>query len=349
MIYLLGWATIYLTIAIQAITKYRGRFFIFCILPLLAAIAFFRANVGTDTLNYERMFFNFVNSYSWDGREPGFVAVGWFFSQLSPSIEIAVRLLSLVFFSLIAWFTLRSDYNERYLLLAYILPVLSYNYSMNALRISLAFNVILLAVQALRRYGDKQALSIGLASLLFHYSSLVSLVYIGISQRKLSRKSSLIYMILVLSIALVFFFTSDVYFINKFDTYLDKTSPSVFSGLSIILPLLLVVGGMMKGCLPRSEKMKLSVLALVSISLAWALSQYSYSGLRVLDILSFTIPLSIMASYSRLKLEFDRVLKICVLCGGIVSAIATYHRFLAGYEQGQTPWLPYETWLKLLV
>lgn len=345
MIYLLGWSTLYFTWLLQGFSGYRGRFFLLLSLFILGSIAFFRGDVGTDTRNYELMFIQFSEGYQWDGRELGFVVLARLLSAITPSIEIAVRAVSLVLFVWLAWFVHRSDRNERTMLLLYFLPVFVYQYGMNALRAGLAFALILLMTQALRRASGKKAMILGATSVFFHYSALVPLAYLYLTHRAWMKLSTLAWASMFMVAAGAVFVLAQGYFLDKMSAYTNMYSPSLLSGVSIVVPLCLILIGMLFGRLPVSEKSKLFVLGVSSLSASWLLARLSYAGLRILDLLAYAVPLSILMAYSRHRLPIERVLSGALLLAGLLSAIAAYYRFTSEYTIGSSPWLPYQTWL----
>lgn len=342
MVYLFGWFATYFGLMLQGLSRYRGRTFLYCLLAYFAALAFLRGNVGTDTANYQLMLADFIHGYIWDGREPGFVVLGWALASLSPSVEVATRVIALVFFALLAVFVARSDRNERFLFMVYILPAFAYLYSMNVLRIGLASAFLLLAVQQIRIHGSASALKFGLLALLFHYSSALSLLYIAISQRTLLRFSSLLGVLILLSLVGSAFLMAEFYIMDKVAQYQTAQASGAMSGLSKIAIVVLFIAAIMLGRLPIMEKSKLIVLGLVLTILGWAGSQISYAGLRVLDLISFAMPLSILASYTRYGLEFEKLTKLLMVFSGILSTFSIYRGFVLEYGEGKSPFLPYE-------
>lgn len=342
MVYLFGWLATYFGLTLQGLSKYRGRIFIYCLLAYFAGLAFIRGNVGTDTVNYELMLADIAHGYVWDGREPAFVALGLLLVSVFPTAEVATRVIALVFFALLTVFVFRSDRNERFLLMAYILPAFAYLYSMNVLRIGLASAFLLLSVQQIRVRGSTSALKVGLLTFLFHYSSVLSLIYIDISQRAWLKFTSFFVMLFLLTLAGGAFLTAEFYMMDKVAQYQTAQVPGVLSGLSKIIIVILFVAGIMSGKLPTMEKAKLILLGLTFTLLGWFFSQFSYAGLRVLDLISFTMPLSILASYSRVGFEFERPIKTIMVASGILSAFSIYRGFILEYGEGKSPFLPYE-------
>ena len=134
----------------------------------------------------------------------------------------------------------------------------------------------------------------------------------------------------------------DFYFLDKLDGYKEMQTPGALSGISKIVPLVLILIGLMMGTLPTALKFKLFMLSITVILAAWLLTQHTYARLRFLDLLSFSVPLSILATYSRLKLNFDIPIKIGMLVAGLISAIGVYRGFILNYAVGKSPFMPYE-------
>lgn len=346
MIYLVGWMGCLLALMIPGFVRYRGHFFVFILLFFFLGVAFLRGAVGTDTANYERMLTDFVDTYyTWTGREPGFVALGWLLAALAPTVEVGVRLISLVFFALITFFVVRADKNELFLLLAYILPIFAYQYSMNALRIGLASAFILLMVQEIRLRGGKAAIKYGAIAALFHYTILLSVVILFLSQQPWGRLSTVlknIALLLLLSFGLI---SVDFYVADKIEVYTsgDYSKPSALSGLSILVPNIIILIGVLFSFFPKKEKFKLFFLFLLVFGSGMIITQFTYAGLRILNLGGFIIPLCILASYSRLGLKFGHGFKFSLLMAGVLGAAGVYRGFLISYGEGTTPFLPYET------
>ena len=302
MIYLLGWFTLYLSWFVQSATRYRGRFFLLFCLLVFGGISFFRADVGTDTASYESMFLDFINEYQWNGLEPAFVLLALFLSGVMPSVEIAVRAVSLVFFGFLVWFLYRSDNNERILLLLYLLPVFAYQYSMNTLRAGLAFSFILLATQELRQGKEKSAIIFGLSGVFFHYSAIISIIYIFLSIRSWFKFLNIFWAAIILMLVGTAYIFNQDYFLSKFALYTEYVAPSPLSGLSIVFPLALILVGVLFGRLPKKEKIKLFFLGFLGISSSWLLIRFSYAGLRFLDLFAYAVPLSVLMAYARCRL-----------------------------------------------
>jgi len=78
----------------------------------------------------------------------------------------------------------------------------------------------------------------------------------------------------------------------------------------------------------------------------WALAIYSYAGLRLLDLITFVFPLTILSAYQEKGLSFDIIISIAFFAAGILSVAAFYRSILIEFP-GPTPFLPYKTFLTL--
>jgi hypothetical protein len=344
MIYIIGWALIYFFFIIQNKLHYHGKFFIFFLLFFLSMIAFLRGDIGTDTHIYEGMLASFSYKYELDnGIEPGFVALGWTVGKIAPNMEIAVRFLSLVYFFLLSLFLYWSDRNERIFLLIYILPVFAYIYSMNGLRIGLASCFILLAVQFFRREKRKTMLLFGFIGFLFHYSILIPILYLLLHSSSVLKFKNILYILLLLSLLLIPITLNVDFFLKKYDAYSNFQSPSALSGLSIIIPMFIMLISMALTSFKNDQKCKIITLGLAALILGYFLASQSYAGLRILDLLRFAIPVSILLTYQRLNARLDKVFIISLLIASLMTAFTIYLNFLGMYNTGRNSWLPYET------
>jgi|TARA_B110000914_G_scaffold223044_1_gene237729 hypothetical protein len=348
MIYLAGWAAAYSVLFVQAITRYKGPVLIFGVILFFASIAFFRGTVGTDTGTYGVAFSRYLDS-AWNGQEPGFIVLGAALTALFQDATLAVRAVALVFFFLAAVYIKRADQNEKFFFLAYVLPLMGYQYSMNIIRDGLATIIVILAVQAFRKGSFKRAFFTGIPAIFFHYSSLFSLSYIAISQRPWLRFLSVAYTLGLLVFSTLAFLVAELYFVEKALLYAPeaeaKGSSQVVASLFGFFRVSIILGVLLFGKLPTGEKLKLIVLGELFLLTAAFVSQYSYAGIRLYLLVSIVCPLSILASYSRLGLKFERGLKAALIASSLLGAAAAYKGFLSTKGQNLHAFLPYDTWL----
>jgi hypothetical protein len=344
MIYLAGWAAIYCLFLVQAGTRYRGPILIVGLLFYFSAVAFFRGDIGTDTGTYESIFRTITGTYYvWNGLEPGFVILGMALIAILQDIDLAVRAVALVIFSIMAVFVIRGDRNERFLCLAYVLPLSAYYYSMNTLREGIAACILLLAVQAIRKGTLKRVFWTGFPAILFHYSALFSVSYIVISQRPWLKFGSVLGMLALLVLSGTGYLLAEVWFSGKAAMYAptdEKGGEYFLSSIFGITRVSIILVVLLFGKLPAAEKFRLIFLGELFLLIAGVLAQYSYAGIRLYGIVSLVCPLSILASYSRLGLNFERSLKAVFIASSLIGAFAAYWGFNA-----TRAWLPYYTWL----
>ncbi|KKN81025.1 hypothetical protein LCGC14_0323960 [marine sediment metagenome] len=342
MIYLFGWLMILFFLFVQEIARYRGKVLLIFLLIFFCTLSFIRGDVGTDTVNYEIMFYDFTSNYNWDGREPLFVVLANVLSYFSPTIEIAVRATSFVFFGLIACFVFVSNRNERFLLMSYILPAFVYQYGMNGLRLGIASALFLIAVQFFSKRGKMPAVLSALASIFFHYSMIFSVLFVVFTQRPWLKFSSVLGGFFLLVCAIGGLMVIDIYVGSKFDNYKEMQALGSTSGLSKIVPMAFIVLGVFFSNLPRVERTKVIITGTLLISGAWVVTQFSYAGLRLLDLLAFSLPLAVLATYSRLNLDFNRPLKLFMILAGLLSAAGLWRGFMLDYGVGDAPFMPYQ-------
>lgn len=342
MVYLVGWFLVYFVTSINELLRYRGRFLIVVLLTFFAAVAMLRGEVGTDTAAYTSIFANLSQGFDWDRIEPGFVFFGGVAGHLMMNPDLIVRVVSLIFFLLLLVFVWHSDRNERFFLIAYFIPAFAYQYSMNVLRLAIATALFLLAVQAWRRRDKLSTGIFALASPLFHYSIVFSLVFIYISQiRWRSVSSIVVFLIILVLVNAVASTVLDSYLSSKYILYSEYDSPSSLSGLSKIVPMIVVAAGVLLGALGSADKYKLITLGVGMVIIGIVISQFSYAGLRILDLVSVAFPLSVLTTYSKYNMRFDRSVKVALLLAGLIAAAGVFRGFVLEYGEGPSPFLPY--------
>ncbi|MBV4454521.1 MULTISPECIES: EpsG family protein [Pseudomonas] len=326
---------------LTALSGYRTRLFSAVALLFLLFVSVFRGAVGTDTNTYETVVGRLMERLSWTGMEPGFVFMSWLLGELTGSAVIAVRLVSVIIFIILFLYLFRSDKNEKFLLLSYMLPAFVYQYTMNGLRIGIAAMLLLLAVQKIRKLQKLSGLALALSALMFHYSSLVSLIFIWASQARWARASNILIVPFASAVVLAIFSVNGDYFSAKLLSYQGSESPSPFSGLGKIAVVLVLVVGVALSKLPRTERSKLIFLGTGFTVFFWMVSSISYAGLRFLDLISFAYPLAILLTYGRCQLDFDRAIKIFLFFAGLIAVFSSYRNFVSEYGEGPSPFLPY--------
>ncbi|WP_323147149.1 EpsG family protein [Pseudomonas marginalis] len=341
MIYLIGWFVLIIALVMTSLSGYRTSFFIYCSLFFLLIMSFFRGLVGTDTYAYEVIMERLSDGFSLAGMEPGFVFVSWLLLQVVDNAPLTVRLVGCMIYCALFFYLYRSDKNEKFLLVSYILPAFIYQYTMNGLRIGMAAMLILLATQQFRRIKTRSAYVLAVTSLTFHYSALVSLILIWASKVSWVKASNILVVPIAILSVLVFFYANEDYFSNKLVSYQDFDSPSSFSGVGKILTLLVIFFGVLVSNLLTADKAKLLFLGIGCMLVFWIVSIFSYAGLRFLDLLSFSFPLCVLTAYSNRGLELGKLVKLSFVIAGLIAAVMSYRNFLYEEGTGPSPFLPY--------
>lgn len=340
MVYIVGWLSMFLTTFLFPIKGWK--LFGFLVLLYCGFIAFFRADVGTDTTSYIAIFDAIRLGGPIAFNEFGFYLLAKSLLMIFADPIIAVKAVSLIFFILLGIFFLKADKNESFLFISYLLPAFSYAYSMNALRIGIAFSIFILIFQSISKheYSIKKWKYLFIP-VFFHYSIFIFPVLMYIYNTKWLSSRFFIGILFISFIFVFFIFFYEDYFVIKTALYSNYSAPSVFSGARSILPIIIILIGTLCGKLLLIDKFKVVITSLMLIILAMIMTQFTYAGLRVLDLLSSIIPLIILFFYQQQKINFDIFLRISLILAGAIYATATYFGFVGEYGNGSSPFLPY--------
>jgi len=342
MVYLFGWAAMFIVALLQYHKIGGERLFVGVVLSYCTFVAFFRGNVGTDTSTYVTIFENIQNDVYVPPVEVGFTVLAKGILTVLPDIDLAVRFFSLLYFGCLFLYLIRSNRDERFLLLSFVLPVFSYSHSLNVIRIGLASVICLLIVQSIRRSGLIGKGKYFLLSFLMQYSSLLIPLFFYASIADYRNGRFLRYMVAATFFIMTFVLISFNYIEEKIIIYEDSSSPSLYSGA-----LHLVVGCVLTmvlffGKLPRSDKKKIALWCMFSICAAFIFSRYNYAGLRLLDMLVFIVPVSIVYLYNKNNMRLDRSVKFALFFCGLILSVNAYINYIQEEGQGESPFLPYE-------
>jgi hypothetical protein len=331
------------------LARFRFKIFAYISLLVLGFIATLRGNVGNDTLMvYEPMARSILAGVFRQGlMEPGLPLILKSLLLLSISPAIAVRILSIIFTILIFVFIAKADRTEFYYLLTFMFP-LFFTYSMNIIRFGIASALLLLEFQYQRRNKWLGAVIFSVLSLIFHYSMLIPILLLYFfSFRAPSYRLSLYFVVIMVIVAVIVYF-SEYYFYAKFTMYVEASRlPNITSGISKVLVNLVLIFGVFFSRLPATKKRLLIFVIFGLTTIFWVLTQYSYVGLRFLDLIAFSTPLLIIRVYDQSNLKIDSAFKLSLLVCGIIIVVFLYRNFLADYGGIQTatlsPFLPYHT------
>ncbi|MDQ7040907.1 MAG: EpsG family protein [Rhodothermus sp.] len=340
MIYLIGWLLVYYYLVVRLLVRHRVRLLALGVIVLLGALAIFRGAVGTDTFSYEKAV---IDSERMAGIEPGFWLLTALLHSLLQDPVLVIRGVACVFTVLLCWFVWKADDDELFFVMAFVVPVFFYAFSMNVLRMGLASVIFLLALQLDRRQQLQKALLLAFVSILFHYSVVFVILYLWLIDNKLSGKGKVVGIIgIVLFVVLLILF-NETYFEIKLKSYVMIEPPGMLSGLSRIILCMVLLAGVVFSSLPPREKHRLFWWTLLFMGMFWGITRISYAGLRLLDLLIFTLAVAIMRSYGRTGQPVDRIVKASWLLAGLLGAAAMYRNMLQERFWSPSPWLPYHT------
>lgn len=319
-----------------------GRFMAGLAIFFCAFIAFFRGNVGTDTSAYISIFEDVANGASAPYVELGFGFLTNSFLFLFSDPELSVKIVSLIFFGLLFIFLIRSNRDERFLLLSFVLPVFSYSYSMNVLRAGIAAAIALLIFQSVMRSGVEGKLKYFFLSISFQYTAVVMPLFFYVLSGRWVGKIPRKYILFSAFLFVVFAIEYKEYFFDKISLYQRYESPNIYSGLSNLTLIIFILFFLSFGYLPKRDKIRIILRASLAAIVIWVFSRFSYAGLRVLDMLTFVIPWVIFFLYRENNIPLDRYVRFGIYISGIIFSFNIYIGYVAGQGEGDSPFLPYK-------
>lgn len=344
MVYFLGLGLLYFSWVVETFTRYKGNFFYCSSLLFCGALAVLRGQVGTDTHNYEVITGSFREGAGIDGWEPGFVWAVKFLQVFFTSDSVVIRLVSLCFTLALIRLVFKGGRDWRYFIMIFFVPAYFFAYSMNVLRLGLAtLMMFYLVVSVIEGNKIFKAVLFGVAAVLFQYSIIFSLFFIGMASIKFWQGKRLVWVLVACSLAIGFLFLKADYVIFKLNTYSDSDYVNVggFSGLSIVVVVCIILMGVMFSNLPRAAKGKLVCLGGGMMLVFYLMAFYTYAGLRLLDLLSVSLALAAVVQHAQADEEFNAFFKVSLFLAGLTSALFTAKGFIQFEGVGDSPFLPY--------
>ncbi|MDY0309057.1 MAG: EpsG family protein [Castellaniella sp.] len=311
---------------------------------VVGVVAIFRGATGTDTVAYEQL--------SMQVRESGIFTVGVepFFGLLLKALQQTgladtgvVRLVSGLEVALLLAYVWRSVPNEQYLLLSVILPVFFYEFSMNALRIGLASILFLCAMQwvARQRQLGTTSLALAVASCVTHYTAVLYPVFLVSTLRRWSFRFLLGGAILCGLAVIAVILMNSAYLISRLHSYSAFPAPSRFSGLASIVQNAAVSMAIWKSTLSHGQKLRLLSAMWLVAACFFGVVQFSYAGLRLLELVVFIAPLATVYAHEIEGKLMNASARIWLFAFGLVSMVFVFRRFLVESPDSLAPFLPY--------
>ncbi|WP_243614342.1 EpsG family protein [Shimia aestuarii] len=341
MIYTFSYMVLGLSALVSVSRQWRlAKALAFIVLALCTILAFARGDVGTDTLAYESLVTVFVQSTGWIGIEPGFIAYVRLAENISDNTVLITRGISLIFGGLTLIFCIRASRDELFVMLAYFAPNYFFQMSMNGLRIGIATVAFLCAVQLIRRGRKMHAMVYLGVAVAFHVSIVFAIVLMSFTLIKVSRARSLMMPVMALVLTLGLVAVAQEYIGDKVGAYTEIVSPGLFSGLSPIARIFVIVMAALSLPLAAAEKKWAFATILLATLLSYAMSTQSYAGLRFLEIIASVVPFLFLMKLDQ-STPLNRRFCLGLTIAGILGGLNTLRGFYASQGLGGAPFIPY--------
>ena len=272
--------------------------------------------------------------------EPGFVLLAKFFHSISDSVAMAVNLFSFLFFSIIAVYLFRSTRAEAIYLVGYFGPQYFIFYSMNGLRIGLASATFLLALQCWKRNQRLLYISLIGISISFHFTITLAIFVFFFFVKPLRGAKPIVLRIVASIFLLIAVYFLQEYISEQSDIYSDVSRLSVVAGLSFLLKITLLMFFVWRIPLSKGELRSKFIISMVILTICFAIALASYAGLRILDIMTWVIPLLFIYALDERK-YFGRNFAIGLTLVGLVGGLGILRNISDSVAVGFSPFLPY--------
>lgn len=227
---------------------------LFLILVFFACFRYVDVGIGgSDALVYIDWFkdgirpgFDLISVITLKQQEPLFFAMTFIIRSITDNYLIYFFVIySIIIGAYLKFFS--RNFESRMMMLPIILFIINYIYSFSAIRSSMALAIGLLAIDAYRRNKKMHALLLGIIAFLFHYSSIIIIVFFlfyEVYNRKIfKRKLSLTFALIVTTIIMVVFLdqASTILESTKYRAYLSNPNnlrgqlPTIFFAIITLL------------------------------------------------------------------------------------------------------------------
>ena len=312
----------------------------FVVLGFFAVLAVARGDVGTDTLTYETLVGVYIEETGWIGIEPGFIAYVRLAHLVTDNAVLITRGLSLVFFALILIFLWRASRDETFVLLAYFAPIYLVQMSMNGLRIGIATAAFVCAMQLFRRGRNRNAVAYLVLAISFHVSIVFAIVLMALTRIEISRAKTLFLPVLGLMAAMIVAITAQGYLEDKVTDYATIVSPGVFSGLSPVGRILIILFSAVTLPISRADKRWMLVTILTATVISYGVAINSYGGLRLLEIIASVAP-SLLLMRIDPSTPLNRRFRLGLALAGLLGGLNTLRGMFASANLEGSPFVPY--------
>ncbi len=344
-IYLVLWLAVYCMIGAVAMRAVPHRLAAVVLVLVFGFFAVMRGSVGTDTVDvYESMAGDLLsNGFAANIIEPGFRALLYGFARWTDSPQLAVRGIALVFAALLLAFAVRANKVESWYLFALFIPAFFIALSFNAERIGIACAILLLSLRDSRLGRPRRSMVLLFGSLLFHYSSVVILAHTWLVESRVHTKRFIVTAVAALLVATAFAYIGYAYVLQKYTLYAlsGYEAPGPLSGLSQVAIVAIILAGLRHFHMERQLRQRTLWVTIALCVTFWAITRYSYAGLRLLDLLAFALPYSLLRAIARGDAMLTSRAKGVFVVAGFVGATFFLRNMLVEPTTSVSPFIPY--------
>ena len=316
-------------------TRWPRTFFFIGLLPMIF-IALLRGNVGIDTAVYLQELQLIAEAGEYIRMfEPLFEGLILFFSSFLDSPRAVLAALGAL---TTAFLVMGATQKNQSLLFfcAFIIPVYYFDMVMNGVRYGLSFAIVFWALIYLRDGKEKRFMAwVVVASLIQSSGGLLGLMLYVLHSR---RWRVLIGCTILFAVG---FAGAYPYFMAKLQNYSEIYTESVFSGLSTLIVTVAALFIWMLDPGTRKNTFSACCILLGVSFLMFGVAQYSYAGLRLLQLVSFATFLYFIISMSSSRVTLSNVSKAALLGVAVIAFILKMKNFADSFNEGPSPFVPY--------
>lgn len=339
-VYLLGYLLLFLGSILWFRTYPKVKIIYAIGLLYIFILIVFRGNVGTDTGTYESII-DMIDRNTWTKQvtEFGFSFSIALLKSSNLSSPIILRILTACYVFLLTLIIYVSKENIRQVIMVYFIPATIYVLSMNALRLGLAINLLILALLLYQRYRVISYACL-IASLSFHVTVFI-LIPLLILLGNLNYKLILgILLSIIISGGIMLIFQEHIE--NKLSLYSNYASPSIYSGLSNILIFIVLLCFCVTYPISQKYKLVFSIIMIALVVCSFIIAKFSYAGLRLLQLFIIFMPL-LFIYLANVKYRVEKMPKHSfwiLFFSSFMTAIFTLRNFLDS-EGAAFAFIPY--------
>ena len=344
-VYLLLWLAVYGVIGAVVVRAITHRLAAALLVLVLGFFAVVRGNVGPDTVAiYQAAAHSLLaDGFGASHFEPGFRALLYGLVCWTDSAQLAVRGIALTFTILLLSFASTANRAESWFLLALFIPAFFLAVSFSGERIGVAYAVLLLSVRAYRLGRPYRWKALYWGSLLFHYSSLVVLIYTLLVESRFRARRFVATAATSICVTVLLAYFLQAYVLSKYTAYAlsGYESPNALSGLSQIAIVVVILAGLRHFRINRQLRRRILWVTITFCIIFWIIARYSYAGLRLLDLMAFALPYSLVRAIARGDAVLTQRAKGVFVLAGLIGTVFLFRNMIMEQKMSISPFIPY--------